>query len=81
MRLRIQRLKLWTSWATELAIVGKEYKQKCDPRVKAVLGAKRLFLSINWPDISLFQEMAQGFRLVGQAIKSNVFNLVSKRLQ
>jgi len=78
-RLRIQRLKLWTTWATELAIVEKEYKQKCDPKVKAVLGAKRLLLmervakSINWPDTTLFQEMAQGFRLVGQATKSNIF--------
>ena len=78
-RLRIQRLKLWTTCATELAIVEKEYKQKCDPKVKAVLGAKRLLLmervakSINWPDTTLFQEMAQGFRLVGQATKSNVF--------
>ena len=78
-RLRIQRLKLWHSWATELAVVEKEYKQKCDPKVKAVLGAKRLLLmervanSIGWPDTALFQEMAQGFRLVGQATKSNVF--------
>ena len=58
---------------------GKEYIQKCDPQVQAVLGAKRLLLvervaeSINWPDTTLFQEMSQGFQLVGQATKSYVF--------
>jgi len=78
-KLRIQRLKLWTSWAAELAAAEKANRQKCDPRVKTVLGVKRLLLmervaeSINWPDASLFKEMSEGFRLVGHATKSNVF--------
>ena len=78
-RLRIQKLKLWTSWAAELAVAEKALKEKCNPVVKAVLGTKRLLLmervasSIGWPDGELFKEMADGFRLVGNATKSNVF--------
>ena len=53
-KLRIQRLKRWTSWASELAKAERDSKQRCDPKVEAVLGAKRLLLmegvakSINW---------------------------------
>ena len=71
MRLRMQRLKLWTTWATELAIREKSTYRSATPQVQAVLGAKRLLLvervaeSINWPDTTLFQEMSQGFQLVG----------------
>lgn len=78
-KLRMQRLKRWTSWASELAKAERDSKQRCDPKVEAVLGAKRLLLmegvakSINWPDTSLFKEMSEGFRLVGHATKSNVF--------
>jgi hypothetical protein len=58
-KLRIQRLKRWTSWASELAKAERDSKQRCDPKVEAVLGAKRLLLmegvakSINWPDTLL----------------------------
>ena len=78
-RLRMQRLKLWTTWATELAIREKSTYRSATPQVQAVLGAKRLLLvervaeSINWPDTTLSQEMSQGFQLVGQATKSYVF--------
>ena len=78
-KLRIQRLKLWTSWARDLAKDESEYKLTLDPRVRAVLGAKRLLLmkkvaeEIGWPDTELFSELATGFRLVGNATRSNVF--------
>ena len=78
-KLRIHRLKLWTSWARDLARDESEHKQKLDPRVRAVLGAKRLLLmkkvaeEIGWPDTELFDELATGFRLVGNATRSNVF--------
>ena len=78
-KLRIHRLKLWTSWARDLAKDEAEYKQTLDPRVRAVLGTKRLLLmrkvadEIGWPDTELFNELALGFRLVGNATRSNVF--------
>ena len=78
-KLRIHRLKLWTSWARDLAKDEGEYKLTLDPRVRAVLGAKRLLLmkkvaeEIGWPDTELFNELAMGFRLVGNATRSNVF--------
>ena len=78
-KLRIRRLKLWTRWASELAVSEKVLRAKCDPVVRDVLGPKRLLLmekiadSIGWPDVELFKEMRDGFRLVGNATKSNVF--------
>ena len=78
-KLRIQRLKLWTSWATLLAAEETRHKCKMNAKVKSVLGPKRLLLmekvakSIGWPDTALFSELAEGFRLVGNATKSNVF--------
>ena len=78
-KMRISRLKLWTAWATELAIEEKAVKSKCSPTVRAVLGTKRVLLmkriasSIGWPDLALFDEMLVGFRLVGNATQSNVF--------
>ena len=64
-----------------ITFFADETKHKCkmDSRVKAVLGPKRLLLmekvaeSIRWPDTTLFSELAEGFRLVGNATKSNVF--------
>ena len=43
-KLRIARLKLWTSWAVELAVEEKELKSRCNGVVKAILGTKRQLL-------------------------------------
>lgn len=78
--LRIQRVvKLWTSWAKELAKDEAQLKSTLDPRVRQVLGQKRLLLmkkvaqQIEWPDSCLFDELSAGFRVVGSATPSNVF--------
>ena len=78
-RLRIGRLKQWTQWARELASEEAALKSTMTAGVRAILGAKRILLmkrvaeQIEWPDVSLFDEMVSGFRLVGNATKSNVF--------
>eukprot|EP00435_Cladocopium_sp_Y103_P038385 s723_g10.t1 len=78
-KFRIATMKRWTSWALELACDEARYKKGLDSGVKAVLGSKRILLmekiakSIGWPDVELFAEMSAGFRLVGTATKSNVF--------
>ena len=78
-KLRIQRLKLWTAWASSLSEQETDLKNSCDPKVKLILGPKRILLmrqvaeSIGWPDMALFDELAAGFRLVGTATKSNIF--------
>ena len=78
-KMRIQKLTLWTTWARDLAKDEATYKSTLDPRVGAVLGSKRLLLmqkvaeDIGWPDRDLFKELAMGFRLVGNATKSNIF--------
>ena len=77
-KLRIQRLKLWTTWASSLSEQETDLKNSCDPKVKLILGPKRILLmrqvaeSIGWPDMALFDELATGFRLVGTATKSNI---------
>lgn len=46
-----------------------------------MLGTKRLLLMqkvaehIGWPDTELFKELAAGFRMVGNATQSNVFQM------
>ena len=78
-KMRIHRLKRWTTWPRELSKDEATYKSTLDSRVRAVLGSKRLLLmqkvaeDIGWPDTELFKELALGFRLVGNATKSNVF--------
>ena len=78
-KMRIQKLTLWTTWARDLAKDEATYKSTLDPRVRAVLGSKRLLLmqkvaeDIGWPDRDLFKELAMGFRFVGNATKSNIF--------
>ena len=68
---RISRLKQWTRWAAELSKEEAQCKASLDPRVRTVLGTKRLLLMqkvaghIGWPDIELFKELASGFRIVG----------------
>ena len=83
-KLRISRLKLWTQWAAELSKDEAQYKSSLDPRVRTVLGSKRLLLMqrladhIGWPDTELFKELAGGFRIVGNATRSNVFQMGRK---
>ena len=78
---RISRLKQWTRWAAELSKEEAQYKASLAPRVRTVLGTKRLLLMqkvadhIGWPDIELFKELASGFRIVGNAMRSNVFQV------
>eukprot|EP00435_Cladocopium_sp_Y103_P066897 s26_g29.t1 len=78
-KFRIATMKRWTSWALELACDEARYKKGLDSGVQNVLGSKRILLmekiakSIGWPDVELFTERSAGFRLVGTATKSNVF--------
>ena len=78
-KLRIGRVKQWTQWARELVSEEAALKSTMSSGVRAILGVKRILLmkkiaeQIQWPDSSLFDEMVVGFRLVGNATKSNVF--------
>ena len=77
---RIRKLKLWTSWASELAGAEDALRSNMHPGVRSVLGNKRVQLMkkiaqhIAWPDMALFDELSKGFRIVGNATKSNVFS-------
>ena len=80
-KLRISRLKQWTGWAADLSKDELKYKATLDPGVRSALGSKRLLLmqkiaeQIGWPDTELFDEFASGFRIVGNATRSHVFQV------
>ena len=68
-------------WAEELDTQEKEHKQRLDPEVGRVLAPKRLLLlrkiadSLDWPDTHLFDEIDEGFKLIGIQDPSNIFGL------
>ena len=78
---RANILKEWTGWAKELA--GKERKlhSNLEKGVAAVLVGKRILLmkriaqALEWPDIAVFDEMVQGFKIVGSQPPSGIFAL------
>ena len=80
-KFRISKLKLWMKWAEELDTREKEHKQRLDPEVGRVLAPKRLLLlrkiadSLDWPDTHLFDEIDEGFKLIGIQDPSNIFGL------
>ena len=80
-KFRISKLKLWMKWAEELDTREKEHKQRLDPEVGRVLAPKRLLLlrkiadSLDWPDTQLFDEIDEGFKLIGIQDPSNIFGL------
>ena len=76
---RIRTVKLWNTWASELAQDEAALHQRMDPGVRQCLQGKRLLLlekiaaSVNWPDMRLFEEIRSGFLLTGKALPSGVF--------
>ncbi|CAE7727675.1 SLC24A2, partial [Symbiodinium necroappetens] len=71
MRHRLNVLKLWQKWATELAGEEEKLRASLHPDVRAVLGNKRVLLmkkiasSLQWPDTTLWDDLTSGFKLTG----------------
>ena len=78
-KLHLQRLQKWRSRAKELAPLGEKLQQSMPTHVRKILLCKRTLLlqemanEINWPDQGFFDELRQGFRLVGCLQPSGVF--------
>ena len=77
-----QRCKFMTHWTRRARDLQKDENQlhmSMPEHVRAVLKGKRILLmkelaqSIRWPDMSLFDEMTAGFKLVGTVAKTGIF--------
>ena len=76
---RLKKLQTWRSWATELRDQEKALKASLHPDVADILAPKRICLmkrvahEMSWPDMGIFDELTEGFRLVGNGSKSGLF--------
>ena len=79
-RHRLSTLKMWTAWAKELEPAEAQLRKTMHPSVRGAVGNKRIKLlhriaeSLSWPDCSLFDEMASGFKLTGYMQNTGVFS-------
>ena len=80
MRHRLNVFKLWQRWAAELEPEERQFCETLHPDVKAVLGNKRILLmrkiasSLGWPDVTLWDDLAEGFKLTGSQPRTGVFD-------
>ena len=80
-RRRTATLNKWIGWAKELEEDEQALKLSMEKGVEAILRPKRICLlkkiafEMGWPDTSLFEEMVEGFNIVGLQEPSGVFNL------
>ena len=78
---RAQTLKRWTRMANDLKLRELELHKSLDPKIRAVLKGKRLLLwrkiaeEVGWADMTLFDQIEQGFELVGHRPASGIFPL------
>ena len=84
-RARLATLCQWRKWADELHDAELELKQGMEPHVRKVMNCKRLLLLnklatevLGWPDKSLFEDLCNGFKLVGEAPATGVFKMQPK---
>ena len=78
-RTRLEKLKLWNTWAKELEPAETRLKANMPDSVRQVLKGKRTLLlqkiadSLNWPDKDLHKDLTQGFKLTGYLDCTGVF--------
>ncbi|CAE7779729.1 unnamed protein product, partial [Symbiodinium necroappetens] len=78
---RAETLKRWTKMADDLKLRELELHKSLDPKIRAILKGKRLLLwrkiaeEVRWPDMTLFDQIEQGFELVGHRPASGIFPL------
>ena len=78
---RTAKLKQWISLAKSLELEEAKLKESMEPGVAAILRPKRILLwrsvaeQMEWPDHQLFEEIVEGFKIVGLQEPSGVFDL------
>lgn len=83
---RTATLRKWIAWAKELEGDEQSLKLSMEAGVEAILRPKRISLlkkiacNMGWPDTSLFEEMGEGFNIVGMQEPSGVFDLEPRPL-
>lgn len=77
---RLLTLKTWRQWANDLAKTERELHEGMPAHTRRVMKCKRLALLekiavevLDWPDVSLFQELREGFKLTGNIPATGVF--------
>ncbi|CAE7211512.1 SLC24A2 [Symbiodinium sp. CCMP2592] len=79
MRHRLLKLQQWRALAKQLEPEEEKIRAAMDPCVRKVLGRKRIALmkriadDLSWPDATLFDDLAAGFRLTGYLGRTGVF--------
>ena len=82
---RVDFFKFWGSRAKETKDEEERLRSGMPEHARKILGDKRLVLfksilkSLDYPDVSLIDDVAQGFRLSGYMPKSHVFRPRTKR--
>ena len=84
-RERLATLRKWRDWADELQEPELSLKNNMEPHVRKVMSCKRVLLLnklatevLDWPDKFLFDDLCNGFRLVGEAPAIGVFKTQPK---
>ena len=78
---RAEKLSQWLGWSDELRDRERALHSQLEPGVAAILEGKKLLLleriaaSLNWPDMAIFQEIRDGFKLVGLQPPSGIFSI------
>ena len=76
---RAATLSKWLAWANELQADEEKLHDSMEPGVRHVLEGKRILLleriakDLGWVDVNLFDEIKEGFRLVGDMPHTGVF--------
>ena len=76
---RAATLSKWLAWANELQADEEKLHDSMEPGVRHVLEGKRILLleriakDLGWVDVNLFEEIKEGFRLVGDMPHTGVF--------
>ncbi|CAE7194532.1 SLC24A2 [Symbiodinium sp. CCMP2592] len=79
MRHRLLKLQHWRALAKQLEPEEEKIRSAMDPCVRKVLGCKRIALmkrvaaDLSWPDTTLFDDLAAGFKLTGYLGRTGVF--------
>ena len=76
---RIAILTDWARRAKALSDLENQLKSNMNPNVAKIMAPKRILLmrsiaiDMEWPDLALFDELAEGFKIVGPVTESGIF--------
>ena len=76
---RIATLTDWAKHAKALSELETQLKSNMNPNVAKIMAPKRILLmrsiaiDMKWPDLALFDELVEGFKIVGPVTESGIF--------